>query len=227
MISPRAAIWALLMAAACGSDARGSAPGGTGGTAGSNGFGAEGGTGPFGAGGSGASVGAGGDSGSGAVPPHDPALDCPAKPYAAPPAAEVIGPAPALASSSAIGSNLPDGVDDVASAPGGDVIVALWRRTGESSETLVERMKPDEIGRVGSSAAEGARCASRCGERCRRKRIRGRRCQHAVRDRRRYSRAGRRVGRVRLSSETRRGWRPGVVESVCPHRVARAQGDQG
>jgi hypothetical protein len=60
-----------------------------------------------------------------------------------PPPAEVIGSAPPLAWSSAIGSELPDGVDDVASAPGGDVLVALWRRSGESSATVVQRMKPD------------------------------------------------------------------------------------
>ncbi len=132
MISSRAVLWAILMVAACGSDARDSHSGGAGGAGSSGGSGNGG-----GAGGEG---GAGGDAGG---TPRDPELDCLAKPYAMPPPAEVMGSAPALAWSSALGNDLPDGVDDVATAPGGDVLVALWRRSGDSSETIVQRMKPD------------------------------------------------------------------------------------
>jgi hypothetical protein len=132
VISSRAVVLAILTAVACG-DAGDSHSGSTGGTANAGGAGGD-----SGAGGSGASY--GGDAGG---PARDPELDCLAKPYAMPPPAEVIGSAPALAWSSAIGNELPDGVDDVASAPGGDVLVALWRRSGDSSETVVQRMKPD------------------------------------------------------------------------------------
>src|SRR5687768_2911753 len=99
----RTAAWAILMAVACG-EASGSHSGGTGGTGGTGNVGGA--AGASGAGGSGAISG-----GEGGGPPHDPELDCLAKPYEQPPPAEVIGSPPPLAWSSAIGNELPDGVD--------------------------------------------------------------------------------------------------------------------
>lgn len=145
----RIAFWATaaLLLVACGGSSTGGQSGtggtaGNGGTGGSAGNGGVGGTGVAGYGGCGGTGAYGGGGGSSGTFPQDPALECPPKPYAPPPAATESGSPPSLSWAAAPGSDVPEVLDGVAALPNGDLAISLWKQTPANAAIAVSRLKP-------------------------------------------------------------------------------------